>query len=345
MRKKVVGFISVMSMMVALTAGCSEKEPVEVLADTPGVSWAEAEESLLKISEENVARYVSRLENKVATAIELLDKSNGKTNDNNLSRASLSSYLITVEDFMNKSVPDTVEEQVEYRRKAQVVYGELSARIDRVVEEYNFWVEEHDEHLNKIEDVDSLVKGSADSWTDLESKLKANNDRFSDIERERTAKEAERDRLERLRNEAEARFEEDKKRVEEAERERASIESEKNRDKDKDQAEKDAEERSAAEKRAKEQALEARVDYTIIVSGNVAFENGVKTIDTDKVETMLVGDIVKVVDSVSTIYEITYKVDVSAGNEIITKSDTDIIFLYVDENGKTYSAIGKILTP
>lgn len=328
MRKKVVGFISVMSIMAALTSGCNEKEPVEALADTPGISWAEAEKSLLKISEENVARYVSRLDAKVATAIELLDKSNGKTNDNNLSRASLSSYLITVEDFMNKSVPGTVEEQVEYRRKAQIIYGELSARVDRVVKEYNSWVEEHDEHLNKIEDVDSLVKGSTDSWTDLESKLKANNGRFTEIERKREAARERQLELDRRRAEDEA---------------KAKLENEKKQSEEKVIKEKSDTKEEEPEKEP-EQSLETEVDYTITVSDNVTYKNDIKTVNTDKTLSIKIGDIVKVVDNSPTIYRISYTIEVPEGEEIAIPNSVDIIFVYVDDDNKYYAG-GEILAP
>lgn len=328
MRKKVVGFISVMSIMVTLTSGCNEKEPVEALADTPGISWAEAEKSLLKISEENVAHYVSRLDDKVATAIELLDKSNGKTNDNNSSRASLSSYLVTVEDFMNKSVPDTVEEQVKHRRKAQIIYGELSARVDRVVKEYNSWVEERDEHLSKIEDVDNLVEGSADSWSYSEDKLKANNGRFTEIERKREAareRQLELDRRRKAEDEAKAKLENEKKQAEEK-----AIKEES------DTKEEEPEE---------EQSLETEVDYTITVSDNVTYKNDIKTVNTDKTLSIKIGDIVEVVDNSPTIYKISYTIEVPEGGELAFPGSVDIIFVYVDDNDHKYYAGGEILTP
>lgn len=333
MRKKVVGFISVMSIMVALTSGCNEKAPVEALADTPGISWAEAEKSLLKISEENVAHYVSRLDDKVAIAIELLDKSNGKTNDNNSSRASLSSYLVTVEDFMNTSVPDTVEEQVKYRRKAQIIYGELSARVDRVVKEYNYWVEERDEHLSKIEDVDNLVEGSADSWSYSEDKLKANNGRFTEIEREREAareRQLELDRRRKAEDEAKAKLENEKKQAEEK-----AIKEE--RDTEKETKEEPEEEQ--------EQSLETEVDYTITVSDNVTYKNDIKNVNTDKTLSIKIGDIVKVVDNSPTIYKISYAIEVSEGEEIAIPNSVDIIFVYVDDDDHKYYAGGEILTP
>lgn len=337
MRKKVVGFISVMSMMVTLTAGCSEKEqPVEVLADTPGISWSEAEKSLLKISEENVARYVSMLDDKVATAIELLDKSNGKTRDNNSSRAALSSYLITVEDFMNKSVPDTVEDQVEYRRKAQIIYGELSARVDRVVKEYNSWVEERNEHLSKIEDVDNLVEGSADSWAYSEDKLKANNSRFTEIERKREAARERQIELDRRRAEAEAKakLENEKKQAEEK-----TIKEESDTEKEiKEETEKEPE-------KEQEQSLETKVDYTITVSDNVTYKNNIKNVNTDKTLSIKIGDIVKVVDNSPTIYRISYTIEVPEGGEFVFPGSVDIVFVYVDEDDNKYYAGGEILAP
>lgn len=206
MGKKGMTIIFTSTLLISLSlSGCSHNDEPEIDQKT---SWAQIDTYLTKLSINNTDRILSDLQSKYDAAVKLLEDSDGKTSDNNISRSALSSYLPTVKKILEKDVDSTIDAQSDYRRKIQLSLTELSARMDRVQSEFDAWNENREKILNDDKKTREREKVSENSRKALEDKLKKNAEKQKQIEAEREKLRKEREE-QKKKDEAEAKAKQD----------------------------------------------------------------------------------------------------------------------------------------
>lgn len=185
-----ITFASILLVSLSLS-GCSNNDKPEIDQKT---SWGQIDTYLTKLSTNNTDLLISDLQKKYDTAVKLLEDSDGKTYDNNISRSSLSSYLPTVKKILEKDVDNNIDAQSDYRHTIQLSSTELMEKTNRVQSEFDTWNETREKILTEDEKKQKQEKESENSRKSLEDELKKKAEEQKQIELDREKLQQEREK-------------------------------------------------------------------------------------------------------------------------------------------------------
>lgn len=255
------------------------------------------------------------------TATELLEKSDGKTSDNNVSRTSLLSYVTTIDTVLQQHDDLTQDRTAheKYQRKMLMSIEELNARAKTVQDNMSQWENTREQIITESEDAKKRETENNSKRTELEKTVQNNAQKQRELERKRSAEQAQRQK--------------------DAEKRRKTAEQQQ-----KKQEEANKIKREQDEERRKQEEFEKSVTHTINTQTSTTID-GTLTFETFNASEMKIGNIIKVTyKGKTTYYKITNTI-VKSSTEEYDLTKFDVLFVKYTVDNETIIAGGEIVEP
>ena len=296
--RKTLKLASIIVLLSLLTGCSSSVEKTE--QRTYNITKTEIIENFTKLSETYTENLTKVLQEQFDVAVVLIDESDGKVADNNVSRSALSAYMKTVEAVLKADIGENIEEVSVYRRKVLLSYDELSDRINAVQSEMAKWTNNRESVLKDSKKHKKSEKVDTRKVIDLEKMVTENSVKQKRIESERA------ERYKKAQDEITA-------------KKKATA----------DKKNKEEEQKKKEEERLRKE-LEDSVEVTI-KNPDITTHDGIPVVTIAENMSLTVGTVVKVKSSDSRIYTVTFTKSVESLIDV-NVSQYDIVFLYETES-------------
>lgn len=316
MKIKILNVFTTIALIAGIS-GCAINTTEPTKEVTPVTTVSQVESYFKNLSKDYTDRTKLPLDSKLERALKLIDKSDGKVSDGNVSRSALSSYVGTVKSVLKRDIGDTVKEHVSYRHKVVFSFYELDSRMSVVNSEMSKWTGKREEVISGNEKHKDSVNSGKIKISSLEKEVRNNANKQKQIELKRAE-------------------EQRKYKAEVAAKKKAAQEAKQRQEEEAEESEKQKQEDEAA------QALENSV--TVTVNGNFENSNGSKILKLTENAQLVAGSVVKVNGSNgASFYQIDFVEIFDSLEDVDNLSVYDAVFVYeIDDS--VIVAVGMVKT-